>query len=87
MNLHKANNKNMSAFKMLRDKLKMSQQDFAKELEVTIATLSRWENGKHEPALNMRQIKSLNHLLTKARLSFYDLPDDIVLSTQSNLQD
>lgn len=86
MNLHKLNNKNMSAFKMLRDKLKMSQTDFAKELEVTVATLSRWENGWHEPALNMRQIKSLNHLLTKARLSFYDLPDEIVASTKNNLE-
>lgn len=83
MNLHKANNKNMSAFKMLREKLEMSQSEFAQELEVTIATLSRWENGKHEPALNMRQIKSLNHLLTKARLSFYDLPDNVSLSVKN----
>jgi len=33
----------------LRARLKWSQQDLAVALDVTVSTISRWENGKTEP--------------------------------------
>lgn len=36
----------------------MTQEDFAKELKVSVATINRWENGKVKPNLSaMKKIK------------------------------
>ena len=35
--------------KIARKRLMLSQEDMAKELGVTFATLNRWENKKNEP--------------------------------------
>jgi DNA-binding transcriptional regulator YiaG len=35
--------------KLVRQKLMLSQEDFAKELNISFATVNRWENGKAEP--------------------------------------
>ena len=37
------------AIKKLRDKMLLSQEEFAKVLGVSYASINRWENGKHEP--------------------------------------
>ena len=73
------NKKGMSVFKQIREKTGMSQSEMAKHLEVTIATLSRWENGKHQPALTLKQIKTLSLLLRGMGIIIYDLPDDAFL--------
>ena len=33
----------------VRDKLDMSQEDLARELNVSFATINRWENAKNKP--------------------------------------
>lgn len=37
--------------KEIRETLLLSQDELAKELGVTFATVNRWENGHHEPSL------------------------------------
>jgi len=36
--------------KKLRKKLKLTQQQLATELGISIATLNRWESGKYKPS-------------------------------------
>lgn len=36
--------------KQIRNKLKLSQEDFAHELGVTLATVSRWERDASQPS-------------------------------------
>lgn len=38
-----------SAVKMLREKTGMSQEGLARALDVSFATINRWENGKTQP--------------------------------------
>lgn len=64
-----------SIFKQIRTRANMSQQDFARLLGVTVTTMSRWEQGKHEPTLTIKQIKVLSILLSGLGLKITDLPD------------
>lgn len=41
--------------KTLRNKLILSQQDFAKLLGVSFASINRWETGRHEPTINAKR--------------------------------
>ena len=44
--------------KQMRQRLFFSQEAFAKELNVNLTTVSRWETGKSKPNMStMRQIK------------------------------
>lgn len=46
--------------KKLRDKMLLSQEEFAKVLGVSYASINRWENGKHEPTIKIkRKLRSL----------------------------
>ena len=48
------------AIKELRENLLLSQDEFAKILEVSIQTVNRWENDKHEPTIKAkRKLKKL----------------------------
>lgn len=52
---------NYSKFiKELRNKLTLSQVEFAQLLGVSFASVNRWETGKHEPTIKVkRKIKAL----------------------------
>ena len=41
--------------KELRDKLILTQQEFAKLLGVSFASVNRWENGKFEPSIKVKR--------------------------------
>ena len=44
--------------KSLREQLRISQEDLAKELGVSFATVNRWENNKTQPsALAKKQLE------------------------------
>ena len=46
--------------KDIRNKLLLSQTEMAELLEVSFASINRWENGHHEPTIKVkRQIKEL----------------------------
>ena len=54
------------ALKMTRQKAFQTQEMFAKELRVSVATINRWENGRAKPNLTaMKRIKDYceNHNL------------------------
>lgn len=45
--------------KLTRQKLFMSQEDFASTIHVSVATINRWENGRSKPNLTaMKNIKA-----------------------------
>ena len=48
------------ALKRLRAKLDLSQEDLAKLLNVSFMSVNRWENGKHEPTIIIKE--KLNYL-------------------------
>lgn len=41
--------------KRVRDELLVSQEELAKMLGVTFATVNRWENGHHEPSIKQKR--------------------------------
>lgn len=43
------------AIKYLRKKLILSQAELAKLLGVSIQSINRWENGKHEPTIKIKR--------------------------------
>mgnify|MGYP003299081900 CR=1 FL=1 len=46
----------------------MTQEDFAKELNVSFTTVNRWETGKSKP--NMRTMKSIDEFCKKRSIDF-----------------
>lgn len=57
--------------KLIRGHLNLSQEDLARELEVSFATVNRWENGKSSPS---KMAKRLLVDLCKDK----ELPNEIV---------
>ncbi len=46
--------------KELREKMTLSQMEFAEVLGVSFASVNRWETGKHEPTIKIkRKLKAL----------------------------
>ena len=41
--------------KELREKLVLSQEEFASLLGVSFASVNRWENGHHEPTVKVKR--------------------------------
>ena len=41
--------------KELRNKLILSQQEFADLLDVSFSSINRWETGKHEPTTKIKR--------------------------------
>lgn len=52
--------------KTLRNKMFLTQSEFAKELGVSIASVARWETGENEPTMKVK--KKLNDLFIKYKL-------------------
>lgn len=41
--------------KELRNKMLLTQTEFAKMLDVSFASVNRWENGNHEPTMKVKR--------------------------------
>jgi transcriptional regulator with XRE-family HTH domain len=63
--------------KQIREKLGLTQQEFAGRLGVAMSTLSRWENGKGNALLSAGQFKILLSDLEPYGITLKDLPDDL----------
>ncbi len=59
----------------LRENVGLTQRQLAQALNVTISTVSSWENGRHEPRLTLAQTKLLTEVLMCSL-------DDLVTATQ-----
>lgn len=44
-----------SMIKRLRNKMLLTQSEFAKELGVSIASIARWETGENESTMKVKQ--------------------------------
>ena len=70
--------------KEIRTKLNMSQEQLARELHVSFATVNRWENGKNRPNMlakkalyNFCNEKELDETLIKHLLDYQKQIDEI----------
>ena len=41
--------------KLLREKMLLTQSEFASKLDVSFASVNRWENGEHEPTMKVKR--------------------------------
>ena len=57
--------------KTLRTHMLMSQETFAKEMNVTVCTINRWENGKSKP--NITAINTIKVFCEKNNVAFDDI--------------
>ena len=63
-----------SMVKEVRGQLDLSQEDFARELGVSYATVNRWENGQSKPSrLSRAQLDAFLERMTKSGM--LDLSD------------
>lgn len=70
--------------KKLRKEMKLTQNDFARELGVSSRSVIRWEKGKGEP--NKKTISILTKLCNQHRIPFRD-EDDLFLDCLERLKD
>ncbi|MBW4653975.1 MAG: helix-turn-helix transcriptional regulator [Kaiparowitsia implicata GSE-PSE-MK54-09C] len=63
--------------KAIRDALRMSQNEFAHKIGVSITTVSRWETGRNAVTLTIPQVKAMENLLHDIGMNFNSLPDDL----------
>lgn len=70
-------NPKLPTLRQVRERLNMTQEDFARELGTTPRTIGRHERGEHKLRLTLGQIKRLKEILEQAGMSIDDLPDDI----------
>ena len=71
-------NPNVPTLKQVRERLEMTQEQFADALGLSRNTINRYERGVHQRiALSVGQIKRVVELMKQAGLSIEDLPDDI----------
>lgn len=68
----------------LRRELKMTQEEFAHELGITVGTVNRWENGRFRPSKLARA--TLLEFAAKHGLSVEALAQKAEVSERSNTQ-
>ncbi|MEP0835270.1 helix-turn-helix transcriptional regulator [Microcoleus sp. AS-A8] len=71
-------NPNVPTWKQVRERLGMTQEEFAQAVGLSRNTIGRYERGEHHRlTLSASQIKRLVELMEQAGISIKDLPDDI----------
>ena len=68
------------AIKNIRMQTLLSQDDFAKEIQVTVGTINRWENGKTLP--NISAMKKLRSFCEKYNLSYSEIQSEWISSKE-----
>ena len=66
-----------SPFKRLRLKVKLSQEQLAREIGVAVSTIRRWEKGQAEPTMTVAQMKAFCRAVNQ---NFEDLPNSLMPS-------
>lgn len=57
--------------KLTRQKMLLTQEDFALLMKVSVATINRWENGHSKP--NIQAMKNLKAICEKNNLPFDEI--------------
>ena len=57
--------------RLTRQKLLLSQEDFAKQLDVALSTVNRWETGKSKP--NISTMKLIHDFCIKNKADYIPL--------------
>ncbi|HEY9710506.1 MAG TPA: helix-turn-helix transcriptional regulator [Oculatellaceae cyanobacterium] len=70
-------NPNEPILKQVRERLGMTQEEFARELGMTRETIGRHERGVHRIRFTISQVQQLVELMEQAGLSIKDLPKNI----------
>lgn len=65
----------------MRQKFFLSQEEFAKELNVSVSTINRWETGKVKP--NLTAMKKLKRFCENNNLKFDALESEWLNETQN----
>lgn len=60
--------------KQTRQKLFLSQEDFASTIHVSVATINRWENGRSRP--NLTAMKNIKAFCEKNNLPFEQIENE-----------
>ena len=61
--------------KRIRRKAFLTQEDFAKEIGVSFATVNRWETGKAKP--NLKTMKLIDDYCKRNNINF-DISEEII---------
>jgi len=69
----------ISPLKQIRKALGLTQSEFAAVIGTHQGCVARWERGKTQASLTLKQIKALQREMRKLGLDFQDLPDDLAL--------
>ncbi|AFZ19765.1 putative transcriptional regulator [Allocoleopsis franciscana PCC 7113] len=71
-------NPNVPTLKQVRDRLGMTQEQFAQAVGISRRTVIDYESGKHQRLqLSLTQVRKLVELMEQAGLPIKELPDDI----------
>lgn len=70
-----------SLFKQLRLNAKLSQEALAKDINVAVSTIRRWEKGNVEPTFTVAQMKAF---CDSANIPLSDLPNKLSIDKQEN---
>lgn len=70
--------------KITRQKALMSQEDFAKAINVSLASVNRWECGKSRP--NLTAMKSIKKFCETNQLPYEDIENKWILHTMREEQ-
>lgn len=69
---------NVSIFRQIREKAKLSRKEFADLMNVHPDTIERWETGRQTPRLTMYQVKTLCQIATQLGINLGDIPDNLI---------
>lgn len=59
--------------KRIRQRCLLTQQNFAKEIDVAFTTVNRWEGGKAKP--NLSAMKNIKNFCLKNDIEFADIEE------------
>ena len=71
--------------KLTRQKLFMSQETFANEIHVSVATINRWENGRTIP--NLVAMKSIKEFCEENNLAFDSIEKEWINQKNGEVSD
>ncbi len=63
-----------SSLKLIRQKAFLSQEAFAKEINTSISSINRWENGKSKPSFSA--MKELKDFCERKNISFSEIESE-----------